>query len=59
MGYNQRGKRDGTGPYRGSYRRRVEGKTVGRRGGCSKATTKKKVTKKKTTKRKVVRRKKK
>jgi len=30
MGYNKRG-RDGTGPYKGSYRRRVEKKKTGRR----------------------------
>jgi hypothetical protein len=31
MAYTQRGKRDGTGPYKGSARRSVEGKAVGRR----------------------------
>ena len=31
MGYTQRGKRDGTGPYKASARRKVEGKKVGRR----------------------------
>ena len=31
MGYDERGRRDGTGPYRDSYRRRVEGKSYGRR----------------------------
>ena len=31
MGYNEAGKRDGSGPYRHSYRRRVEGKNYGRR----------------------------
>jgi len=31
MGRSARGKRDGTGPYAGSYRRRGEGKKVGRR----------------------------
>ena len=33
MGYTRRGRRDGTGPYRGSYQRRIGG---GRRGGCYK-----------------------
>ena len=31
MGYTQRAKRTGDGPYKDSYRRRVEGKTIGRR----------------------------
>jgi len=31
MGREARGRRDGTGPYRHSYRRRVEGKDYGRR----------------------------
>jgi len=31
MAKKKRNVRDGTGPYEGSYRRRVEGKTVGRR----------------------------
>ena len=31
MGCTQRGKRDGTGPYKNSYRRKVEGKSIGRR----------------------------
>lgn len=31
MGRNRRGVRDGSGPYRGSYRRRGEGKSIGRR----------------------------
>lgn len=31
MGYNVAGKRDGTGSYRHSYRRLVEGKPYGRR----------------------------
>jgi len=31
MSYTKRGVRDGSGPYRGSYRRRVEGKGIGRR----------------------------
>ena len=33
MGYTRRGRRDGTGPYRGSYQRKIGG---GRRGGCYK-----------------------
>jgi len=33
MGYNRRGVRDGTGPYRGSYMRK---KKSGRRGQCYK-----------------------
>jgi len=31
MGYSKRGVRTGTGPYKGSYRRSVEGKSIGRR----------------------------
>jgi len=31
MSYSKRGKRDGTGPHKGSYRRRGEGKSIGRR----------------------------
>lgn len=31
MGYTQRAKRTGDGPHKNSYRRRVEGKTIGRR----------------------------
>jgi len=31
MGMNERGKRDGTGPYKGSFRRRGEGRRMGRR----------------------------
>ena len=31
MSYTQRGKRDGSGPYRGSARRKAEGKKIGRR----------------------------
>ena len=31
MGRNARGVRDGSGPYRGSYRVRVEGRSVGKR----------------------------
>lgn len=31
MGRDIRGVRTGTGPYRGSYRRRVEGRGIGRR----------------------------
>ena len=31
MGKLIRGKRDGTGPYKGSFRRRVEKKSIGRR----------------------------
>jgi len=31
MSFWRKGYRDGSGPYRGSYRRRVEGKKIGRR----------------------------
>lgn len=31
MSKKQRGLRNGTGPYEGSYRKRIEGKTIGRR----------------------------
>jgi len=31
MSLEVRGKRDGTGPYKDSFRRRVEGKSIGRR----------------------------
>lgn len=31
MGYLRRGVRTGDGPYKGSYRRRVKGKRIGRR----------------------------
>ena len=31
MGYLRRGVRTGDGPFKGSYRRRVEGKRIGRR----------------------------
>jgi hypothetical protein len=31
MGKNARGVRDGNGPYKGSYRRSGEGKSIGRR----------------------------
>jgi len=31
MGYNQKGKRDGSGPHKDSYRRKGEGKSNGRR----------------------------
>ena len=31
MGYLRRGVRDGSGPRKGSYRRRVEGRKIGRR----------------------------
>lgn len=33
MGKSRRGKRDGTGPYKNSRRRKVEGRKTGRRGG--------------------------
>lgn len=31
MSYKQKSKRDGTGPFKGSYRRTSEGKSIGRR----------------------------
>ena len=31
MGYTRRGIRDGSGPHKDSYRRKVEGKSIGRR----------------------------
>ncbi len=43
MGYNIRGKRDGSGPHKDSFRRTDEGKTIGRRGAvCKEPPTPKK-----------------